>query len=286
MPQGATVLDFAIEEKHMKGLRCSAALINQQIAPLYHKLSHGDQVELILNNVPEPKLEWLDFVITPKAIRTLKKVLKKAHESIQVKGENMLKNILNKLGLHLNKTNIELVKELFDEKTVAKLYYKIGTKKIKLKELLEVLEKFVKRIEEKSLPNVKNTNGVNVEPQAMQSSIVVSNENTLNYTLAQCCDPIFGEEIFGVVGLHQKTTIHRIDCVNAIFILTHQGDKIVSATWKEQKGMGELDFRMCILSQDKNIRKKIIVFLQEKCHIAFAIFKKQKDFVKGSLALR
>lgn len=284
LQEGSTVLDFAIEEINTEGLQCSHALVNQKITPLHQKLKSGDQIELRVNTSQTPKRSWLDFVITPKARKIIKRVFKEVYEATQTKGKNVVEATLNKLGRSLNKKNAELLREFFDEKTISTLYHKIGSKKIQLKEL-ETFIKFIETAEKSDSSGVMTTNKVHIDPDMKKLGIIVNEEEKQSYTLASCCDPIPFEEIFGVISFHQKVKVHRIDCTNALYILTHQGNKIVKASWNQQKRRALLNLTVVALNQE-DLRKKIIKTLRSQCSIESIVSKKQKDFMKHTLIIK
>jgi GTP diphosphokinase / guanosine-3',5'-bis(diphosphate) 3'-diphosphatase len=239
LPFNATALDFAFDIHTDVGVRCIGAKVNQKLVPLSYTLKSGDQVEVITSKKQEPKEDWLKYVITAKAKSRIKDALKSEKKKIAKEGKAILEKKLHQLNIPVSSDNIKQIMVFLKTPTITDLHYRIALGNLDLKNL-KTLEVVNGKIELKHHPDTddkKNFEKMLNTVRGMDSDMLVIGENVENieYKLAPCCNPISGDEVFGFVTVNEGIKIHRINCPNAIELMSNYGYRIVKARWTSQE---------------------------------------------------
>lgn len=239
LPLGATALDFAFEIHTDVGAKCIGAKVNHKLVPLSHKLQNGDQVEIITSSKQSPKEDWLNIVVTAKAKSKIKSSLKEEKRKIAEDGKETLERKLKSLKITYNTDNINKLTYFFKLHSNQDLFIAIANGKIELKDLKEYLNS------EKEIENRGNdfkNEGKNIEAllnkvKGPESDILLIGEDLqkIDYTLAVCCNPIPGDDVFGFVTVSEGIKIHRTNCPNAAQLMANYGYRIVKAKWNGQQ---------------------------------------------------
>ena len=232
LPKNATALDFAFEIHSEVGSHCLGAKVNGKLVPLSHVLSSGDQVEIITSNKQKPKKDWIKFVVTSREKSKIKSSLKEEKKEIAKNGKEIAERKLRYLKVKLDqKTETELIK-FFNLHTSLDLYFRFGSNSIlnsQIKEFVKAknsgwYETIKRKIYKGSRVIVKgNTN----------TKIIVFGEDqeVLPYKLANCCNPIPGDRIFGFTTVEDGIKIHKDDCPNSIQLRSNYSYRILNAKW-------------------------------------------------------
>jgi GTP diphosphokinase / guanosine-3',5'-bis(diphosphate) 3'-diphosphatase len=236
LPSGATALDFAFEIHTDLGSKCIGAKVNHKLVPLSHKLRSGDQAEILTSNKQTPKEDWLSYVVTAKAKSKIKTALKEEKKKIGEDGKEILMRKFRHLKLDFNNDNINELLAYYKIPTSLELYYRIAKGVIDISDLKEFVDekgvikaKTPQRIEPKSLEQmVQNIRG--------SSDMLVIGESLdkIDYKLSPCCSPIPGDDVFGFITINDGIKIHRINCPNAIQLMSNYAYRIVKAKWTNQ----------------------------------------------------
>jgi GTP pyrophosphokinase len=234
LPYGATALDFAFDIHTEIGLRCLGVKVNQKLVPLSYQLKNGDQVEVITSSKQKPSEDWLQFVKTSKARSKIKESLKEEVKKIAAEGKEILERKLKNLKINLD---TELINQLilhFNEKNSTDLYYKIAKGIIDFKDI----KSFVlpnKESEEEKLKIVDRKTFENelTKIKGVKSDTLLIGEDLgkIHYTLAKCCSPIPGDDVFGFITINEGVKIHRTTCPNAVELMSNFGYRIIKAKW-------------------------------------------------------
>jgi guanosine-3',5'-bis(diphosphate) 3'-pyrophosphohydrolase len=241
LPQGATALDFAFDIHSELGARCIGAKVNYRLVPISHVLQSGDQVEIITSSKQKPSEDWLSFVTTAKAKSRIKYYLKEEKRKIAEDGKAMLKRKLDHLGVPFSQHNLNELCLYFKKPSQLDLFYAVAVSNIDLKELkvFTVLgDKLVPPTKEKpdTLPLEDDTK---LAPYkiAKNAELIIFGESSdkILYKLAQCCQPIPGDDVFGFITSGEGLKIHRTDCPNAAQLLAHYGHRVVKTKWAKNK---------------------------------------------------
>lgn len=240
LPKGATALDFAFAIHTDIGLKCMGVKVNGKLVSLSHKLSSGNQVEVITSSKQRPRKDWLRFVITSRAKAKIKSALKEDQKRIAEVGKEIAERKLKHLKIKFSKnTETELIKH-FNTGTSLELYFRFGTGAISNTEIKE----FAKLKNSGWYQTIKNRiygPPSNKLKKKSGKKIIVFNDDdeVLDYSMAKCCNPIPGDLIFGFLTVVDGIKIHRSDCPNAIQLRANYAYRILKAKWINKE---ELDF--------------------------------------------
>lgn len=238
LAKGATVLDFAFHIHSKLGCKCIGAKVNGKNAQLKQKLNSGDQVEIMTSNTQTPKQDWLNIVTTSKARTKIRQALKemvaRQHDFAKETLERKFKN--RKLEYD-EATMMRLIKRL-GFKNVTEFYQKIADGALDVNEILDKYVEQQKRDNDTHDEIVyRSAEGYNLqaaqEETTSKEDVLVIDQNLkgLEFKLAKCCNPIYGDDVFGFVTVSGGIKIHRADCPNATQMRERFGYRIVKARW-------------------------------------------------------
>ena len=238
--KGATVLDFAFHIHSKLGCKCIGAKVNGKNAQLRQVLNSGDQVEIMTSNTQTPKQDWLNIVTSSKARTKIRQALKEmvarqhafAKETIERKFKNRKKE-------YDEAVMMRLIKRL-GFKTVTDFYQSIADETLDVNEIIDkYLEQQRRESDTHDDITYRSAEGYNLQ-QTQNDEITRSKEDVLvidqdlkglDFKLARCCSPIYGDDVFGFVSVTGGIKIHRSDCPNATQLRERFGYRIVKARW-------------------------------------------------------
>lgn len=275
LPKGATVLDFAFDIHSEVGKKCSGALVNQKHVQIKHVLSNGDQVEIITTSNQEPKQDWLNIVVTSRAKTKLKQALREIQYKESEIGRETLIRRLKNWKLDLNDQITGLLVKHFKYKSVHDFFRDIAIEKLDVVAIKEYLIQLGKKDQEKDLVEQQSIRSAgNYVSSADEEDIsgtdvlqIDRNLTNVDYTLAKCCNPIFGDEIFGFVSVSGGIRIHRENCPNAEEIRTKYSYRIVKARWTGEAGGNYLAAIKVIGEDDIGIVSNISQIISKELHL-------------------
>lgn len=261
LPIGATALDFAFSVHTAVGSKCIGAKVNHKLVPISYKLRSGDQIEIITSAKQKPNTEWLNFVVTSKAKSKIKDTLKEEKRKIADDGKYILQKKLEGINAAMSQSNIEELANFYKLNSSLDLLYEVAIKKIDLKELKEftvhgdklVPPRPVKVVEEKI---ETDTTGKHSKKEA-ELIIFGESSDRIMYTLANCCKPIPGDDVFGFITTGEGLKIHRTNCPNAARLLANYGHRVVKTKWAKNKEISFLTGLKIIGLDDVGVIHKI-----------------------------
>lgn len=243
LPLGATALDFAFEIHTDVGAKCIGAKVNHKLVPISHKLQNGDQVEIITSAKQSPKEDWLNIVVTAKAKSKIKSSLKEEKRKIAEEGKEILERKLKALKITYNTDNLNKLSYFFKLASTQDLFIAVAQGDIEQKHLKEYAtsEKEIEsRVNERISDNDKiNTLLKKVKNPESDELLIGEDLQKIYYNLANCCNPIPGDDVFGFVTVNEGIKIHRTNCPNAAQLMANYGYRIVKAKWNKHQ---ELSF--------------------------------------------
>jgi GTP diphosphokinase / guanosine-3',5'-bis(diphosphate) 3'-diphosphatase len=290
LPIGSTALDFAFSIHSAIGVKCIGAKINHKLVPISHQLRSGDQVEIITSNKQKPNEDWLNFVVTAKAKNKIKDALKEAKRTVAEEGKYILQRKLEGLGAAFNQTNIDTLVSFYKYNSQLDLFYQIAIKANDLKELKEFnvlgdrLEapKPAKPLQE--IPAVEHTTP---HYNKKDSELIIFGESSdkIMYTLARCCNPIPGDDVFGFVSTGKGLIIHRTNCPNAASLLANYGHRVVKTKWAKNKEISFLTGLKIIGMDDVGVINKItsIISGDLRINISAIAIESREGLFEGSI---
>lgn len=242
LPVGSTALDFAFSIHSAIGVKTIGAKVNHKLVPISHKLHSGDQVEIITSNKQKASEDWLNFVVTSKAKGRIRDAMKEEKRKVAEEGKYTLQRKLEGMGAAFSPHNIEELVQWYKVASSLDLYYSISIKEIDLKEL-KSFKQIGDRIE--APRPVKITTATNEKAEIIpyhqlpkkDTELIIFGERSdkVVYSLANCCKPIPGDDVFGFVTTGKGLTIHRTNCPNAAKLLASYGHRVVKTKWAKNK---------------------------------------------------
>jgi len=236
LPAGATVLDFAFDIHTAVGASCVGGKVNGKNVTIRYVLQNGDHVDILRSKNQKPKQDWLSFVVTTKARTKIKQVLNEDKVRAAAEGKEILVRRFKNWKIPYGDTVIQKLINHYDLKTAQDLYFLIESGKIELLEIKEILlkEEAPALPGPSVLPSEKETREL---PESQYSDFLVIEDRVegLDYRLAKCCNPVFGDSIFGFVTISEGIKIHRRGCPNAHNMMSRYPYRVVSAKWTKSK---------------------------------------------------
>lgn len=232
LPAGATVLDFAYDIHSDVGNQCVGAMINHKNVTIKQQLQNGDQVSIVTSKTQKPKTDWLNFVVTSKAKTKIKSTLREEKFKEAEEGKELLKRRLKNWKIKFEDALIDKIVKHFKLKAPVDLYYAIATEKIDIATIKDLLTETNKD----EILNQEIIVEQEVEEKPKQDYkadylIIDDNIENVDYKLAKCCNPIFGDSIFGFVTVSEGIKIHRTNCPNARQLVDRYNYRIIKAQW-------------------------------------------------------
>jgi GTP pyrophosphokinase len=257
-PKGATILDFAYRIHSRVGNQCVGGKINNKIVPVREQLHSGDVVEIMTSGNQTPKREWVNIVKTSRAKAKIRLALKETQVKDGLYAKEMLERRLKNRKMELVEGTLShLIKKLGFKET-SDFYRQLAEEKL---DVNEVIEKYIEiRNNEKNATSgmaptrsAEEFNYSNPTEELLKQNddvLVIDRDlKGLDYQLARCCHPIFGDPIFGFVGVNGGIKIHRTDCPNAPELRRRFGYRIVKAKWSG-KGSSQYSITLRVVGND------------------------------------
>lgn len=238
LAKGATVLDFAFHIHSQLGGKCTGAKVNGKNVQLKQTLNSGDQVEIMTSNTQTPKRDWLNIVTTSKARNKIRQALKEIEaRQTQFAKETIERKFKNRKLEYDEATMMRLIKKL-GYKTVTIFYQDIADEKL---DANNIIDKFVelkkKETETREEVVYRSAEGYSIQQtpddKSFKEDVLVIDQNLkgLDFKLSRCCNPIYGDDVFGFVTVSGGIKIHRTDCPNAKDMSSRFAYRIVKARW-------------------------------------------------------
>ncbi len=258
LPKGATVLDFAFMIHTGVGTHCSGGKINGKNVPMRTRLQSGDQVEITTNQSQLPKRDWLNYAVTTKA----KTKIRQSISEQEMKTASFAKETIER---KFKNKKIE-----YDESVMMRLITRMGYKHVNefykaiTEEVIDIndfIERYTEALRKKEDPTATNSTGVSAEnfisstvteqQTEKDKDVLVIDQNIkgVEYSLAKCCNPIYGDEVFGFVTVNRGIKIHRTDCPNAARLQENLGYRVIPARWAG-KGNSRYPITLRIIGHD------------------------------------
>ncbi len=241
LPLGATILDFAFNIHSNLGCRCTGARVNNRHEKINYRLRSGDTVEVLTSANQTPKLDWLNIVVTSKARSKIKQTLNEAAAGASdIAKETLYRRFKNRKIEVDEGTLMRTIKRL-GYKQVTDFYADIARENLDLQKVIESYERQAEKQTE-SIGRVSADTFTYDTPDLTNDSsnsdvvIIGNNIRGINYRLAKCCNPIYGDEVFGFISAEGVIKVHRIDCPNAANIHERYPYRIINTRWSGKVG--------------------------------------------------
>ncbi|MEG1615303.1 MAG: RelA/SpoT family protein [Bacteroidales bacterium] len=244
LPKGATVLDFAFMIHSKLGSRCVGARINNRNVKINHTLNSGDQIEILTSPQQTPKQDWLNIVCTSKARIKIKQTLKEAEHKEAEFGKELLQRRFKNRKIDMEEAIIMRLIKKMGFKTVTRFYYALAKEEIEMNAVLDLYLELERQDKEPTENREFRSAGEYIpiaheeENSDQRDDVLVIEQNLkgIDYKLAKCCNPIYGDEVFGFVSIQGGIKIHKSDCSNAPEMQNRFPYRIVKAKWSGKSG--------------------------------------------------
>lgn len=230
LPQSSTALDFAFEIHTEVGAKCLGAKVNGKLVPLSYEVKNGDQIEILTSNKQKPNKDWLAFVKTGKARTRIKQSLKDNKRVVANLGKESLSRKMKNAGYVINTENMNKLIAFYKVEDELELTYQIGEgiidkEKIKLQEIF---------VETKSTHKAGIAKEFNTLKSKTKNELILGDDNVeMDYSMANCCNPIPGDKVIGFITVMGEIKIHQTSCKNAANLMSRFGYRIIKANWSD-----------------------------------------------------
>ena len=234
---GSTALDFAFNIHTDIGSKTRGARVNGKLVPLSHVLESGDQVDIMTSKNVKPSVNWLDFVITSKAKSKIKSSLNIEKKRISIEGQQILKRKLKNFKIKLDDKISSQMMKFFDINASNDLFFSVGNGAIDNKKIKQFVNdynrSFIGFIKRRIGSNKKKVDKINKSDHSIKFDKLIfgKDQESLKYSMANCCDPIPGDSVFGFVSVNDGIKVHKKDCSNSISLRSNYAYRVISAKW-------------------------------------------------------
>ena len=291
MPVNSSALEFAYSIHSAIGNKCIGAKINHKLVPISHKLKSGDQIEIITSQKQKPTEDWLNFAVTAKAKSKIKDALREEKRKVADDGKYILQRKLEGMGAAFSQYNIDELVSYYKVQSQLDLFYNIAVKLNDLKELKEfnVLGDKLEHPKpvQKPLTEVKADIDAKQQYSKKDSELIIFGESSdkIMYTLAKCCNPIPGDDVFGFIRPGKGLIIHRISCPNAPQMMANYGERIVKTKWAKNKEISFLTGLKIVGLDDVGVINKItnVISGEMRVNISALTIESGEGLFKGTI---
>lgn len=257
-PKGATVLDMAYHIHSKIGSTCVGARVNNKVVTFRYLLQSGDQVEIMTASNQKPKQEWLSIVKTSRARAKIRLALKETQQKDGLYAKEMIERKFKNRKIDFEESTMQQLIKKMGFKEVSDFYRQVADGTIDMNVLIDKYveiqqwgrgvagDNVVRSADEFVLDEQKTTRQL---PQNDDVLVIDRNLKGIDYQLAHCCNPIYGDDVFGFVTVSGGIKIHRTDCPNAPELKRRFGYRIVRAKWSG-KGASQYSITLRVIGID------------------------------------
>ncbi|MBQ7472157.1 MAG: bifunctional (p)ppGpp synthetase/guanosine-3',5'-bis(diphosphate) 3'-pyrophosphohydrolase [Prevotella sp.] len=256
-PKGATILDFAYHIHSGVGNTCIGGKVNGKVVPIREQLHSGDTVEIMTQNNQKPKQDWLNIVKTSRAKSKLRLALKEARQKDGLYAKEMLERKFKNKKVELVESIMAHTMKKMGFKVASDFYKQIADEKL---DPNDVIEKYIEvrdfDLNLNAPAPTRSAEDFNFEHPTEEMTkgnddvlVIDRNLKGVDFSLAPCCRPIYGDPVFGFVTVSGGIKVHRTDCPNAPELRRRFGYRIVKARWSG-KGASQYSITLRVIGND------------------------------------
>ena len=248
---GATVLDFAFDIHTNLGVKCTGGKVNGKAVRINEKLKTGDIVEIMSGKNQKPSADWLNIVVTNKAKNKIRQKLSEAEFKKAADGKEMLSRRLKNWKMELDDEIMAMMLKKLQYKTINAFYASIGEGLLDVAEVKNMIQDLTQGPSEQNsgFETEKRAKGV-VQEKGSDDILVIDAKNVkgLDYRMAKCCNPVFGDDVFGFVTRTEGIKIHRMSCPNAGRLMDMYPYRIQKVKWSESPSSGNFQTGLRVIA--------------------------------------
>ncbi|MFG6388037.1 MAG: RelA/SpoT family protein [Muribaculaceae bacterium] len=239
LPQGASVLDFAFQIHSNVGLHCVGARVDGRNRKINHRLASGDTVEIITSPQQEPSRDWLAWVVTSKARNKIRSVLKENANRTAELGRELLERRLRNRKLEVDESELSRIIARMGYKDAIAFFGALGCGDMEVNDVVEALAESQRRADE-CPARVSASTYILQPPAADTGNDSNGSEETIEigdgvrgvrYQMSRCCNPLYGDSVFGFVASDGAIKIHRESCPNAPNMRLRYPYRLIKVRW-------------------------------------------------------
>ena len=235
LPKGACVLDFAFSIHSNLGMTCTGAKVNGKVKSIREELHTGDVVEIMSRKDQKPSRDWLNIVISSKARSHIKSRLKEEEGKMSRLGREMLERRMKNWKIELTEETLSVLAKQFKFKSIGDFLIAINDYKMDLQAVKDFLADSTKADSREK--DEKDSSTAKLAEKATKDRgdyLVISDKlDNISYKMAKCCNPIFGDDVFGFVTATGGISIHRMSCPNASRLISQYPYRIQKVRWRQ-----------------------------------------------------
>ncbi len=257
-PKGATVLDMAYHIHSKIGNACVGARVNNKVVTFRYLLQSGDQVEIMTSSQQHPKQEWLSVVKTSRAKAKIRLALKETQQKNGLMAKEMIERKFKNRKIEFDESTMMHVIKKLGFKATSDFYRQVADQTM---DLGTVIDKYLE-VQQGEQAVIGDNQARSAEDFVLEESkiqqlaqpnddvlVIDRNLKGIDYQLSRCCNPIYGDDVFGFVTVSGGIKIHRTDCPNAPELRRRFGYRIVRAKWSG-KGASQYSITLRVIGQD------------------------------------
>ena len=241
LPSGATVLDFAFDIHTNLGVKCTGGKVNGKAVRINEKLKTGDVVEIMSGKNQKPSQDWLNIVVSNKARNKIRQKLSEAEFKKAADGKELLGRRLKNWKMEIEDETMAAVLKKLPYKTLNAFYAAIGEGELDVADVKNMVAEIRSAETPVATEQEKKAGGILKEKSNNNDDILVidaKNVKGIDYRMAKCCNPVFGDDVFGFVTRTEGIKIHRMSCPNAARLLDMYPYRIQKVRWSENPSTG------------------------------------------------
>lgn len=241
LPSGATVLDFAFDIHSNLGLKCTGGRINGKAVRINEKLKTGDIVEIMSGKNQKPSPDWLNFVVTNKAKTKIKQKLGEGEFAKATDGKELLGRRLKNWKMELDDETTAAIIKKQQFKTINAFYAAIGDGTVDVADVKEWILEHKQNAQQQQAPaEIEKKPKELIQEKGSDDILIIDAKNVkgIDYRMARCCNPVFGDDVFGFVTRTEGIKIHRISCPNAARLMDQYPYRIQKVRWSTNPSSG------------------------------------------------
>ena len=241
LPAGATVLDFAFDIHTNLGVKCTGGKVNGKAVRINEKLKTGDIVEIMSGKNQKPSQDWLNIVVSNKARNKIRQKLSEAEFKKAADGKELLNRRLKNWKMEIDDETMAAVMKKLPYKTLNAFYAAIGEGELDVADVKNMVGEIRNADVPAAADQEKKVGGILKERNNNNDDILVidaKNVKGIDYRMAKCCNPVFGDDVFGFVTRTEGIKIHRMSCPNAARLLDMYPYRIQKVKWSDNPSTG------------------------------------------------
>jgi len=256
LPADACILDFAFDIHSNLGLRCSGALVDGKPASIKDRMKTGSVISILTSKNQKPSPDWLNFVITSKARNKIRQKLREEELSKVAAGKELLGRRLKNWKMEMTDEDISFFCKKYKLRTINEFFAAVADEHI---DVMDVKEYITHKDEVVAQGEQKKASDRSVSGEGKGDYLVIDGRlGHLGYKMAKCCNPIFGDEVFGFVSIREGIKIHRMSCPNAARLIENYPYRIQKVRWREDAASGKFQASLKVIVEDASVYASVL----------------------------